>query len=115
MTGFGFNKLGSTGGCTIGHAGACGGTDTLLASLSELGPLQFNGGSTRTYAILAGSGMIDGVEWPCVCNSAETSDQRDGSRPVGVFCDIGAFEYGALPAGLIFADRFELGNLWAWN
>jgi len=114
-TGFGYNKFGTKDGCVVGHAGACAGSDSLLDSLAELGPLQSNGGPTRTHAIQAGSGMIDGVVSPCVCNGAESNDQRDGARPQGQSCDIGAFEYDALPSGLVFRDDFELGNLWAWN
>jgi hypothetical protein len=85
-----------------------------LSSVSEIGPLRFNGGSTRTHAIAAGSQIIDssiaseGLGDPPV-------DQRGGARGIGFGDDAGAVEYDALPAGLIFADGFELGNLWAWG
>ena len=59
-----------------------------------LGPLQDNGGATRTYALLAGSPAIDGAsDDPC-----ESLDQRGVSRPQDgngdgiAVCDIGAFE-----------------------
>jgi hypothetical protein len=116
LSSFGENKFWTEAGCTVGQVAP--GAHTLLGSLAELGPLRFNGGSTRTYALVAGSDMIDGAEATLGCHDdvgALAVDQRGGARAVGPVCDIGAFEFGALPVGLIFADGFELGNLWAWG
>jgi uncharacterized repeat protein (TIGR02543 family) len=57
-----------------------------------LGPLADNGGLTLTHALLAGSPAIDtGNPDSNVC---PTTDQRGYTRPIGVGCDIGAYEYG---------------------
>jgi hypothetical protein len=87
-----------------------------LDSLSELGPLQSNGGWTETHALLAPSTVIDGGTDPpgCTYGGALLVDQRGGTRGLGTLCDIGAFEAGGLAAGSIFADGFETGNLYAW-
>ncbi len=117
--GYGHNRFGSFSGCTVTHTGACGGSDLLLGSLAELGPLQINGGRTPTHAIQAGSGLIDDVDSPCICQDSFAvpilSDQRGGPRVVGARCDVGAFEFGALPAGALFSDGFETGNTWNWR
>jgi parallel beta-helix repeat protein/predicted outer membrane repeat protein len=67
-----------------------------------LGPLQDNGGPTRTHALLPGSPAIDqGSNALCVSHTGSTSgvtDQRGVARPVdsnqdgSAVCDIGAFE-----------------------
>ena len=58
----------------------------------KLGPLQDNGGPTRTMAPLSGSPLIDGG--PSICQSVRrrrsTTDQRGDPR--GTPCDIGAYE-----------------------
>jgi hypothetical protein len=54
----------------------------------ELGPLQLNGGPTRTQALLQGSPALD-VGDPATCPPA---DQRGQARPVGPGCDLGAYE-----------------------
>ncbi len=54
-----------------------------------LGPLQDNGGSTFTHALLTGSPAIDAVAVGAACSP---TDQRGVSRPQGAACDIGAFE-----------------------
>jgi len=54
----------------------------------QLGPLQDNGGSTFTHALLPNSPAIDaGSNANC-----PATDQRGVSRPQGTACDIGAFE-----------------------
>lgn len=117
--GYGHNRFGSFSGCTVTHTGACGGSDLPLGSPAELGPLQFNGGATPTHAIQAGSGLIDDVDSPCICQDRFSSpiavDQRGGARVVGARCDVGAFEFGALPAGALFSDGFEIGTTWNWR
>ena len=62
-----------------------------------LGPLQDNGGPTRTHALLMGSPAIDaGNSGGCTDNlgAALTSDQRGQPRPLAGHgrCDIGAYE-----------------------
>jgi len=67
-----------------------------------LGPLMYNGGTTRTHAIGAGSPAIDNGS-----NVANlTLDQRAGNfaRKVGAAVDIGAFEFDP---DRIFAGRFD--------
>ncbi len=119
LAAYGHNRFGSFTGCTVTHTGACGGTDQLLASLAELGPLQYNGGATPTHAIQPGSSLIDDVDAPCVCQnqfaSPILSDQRDGPRIAGARCDVGAYEFDALPSNLIFTDGFGGGLSDYWR
>ena len=71
-----------------------------------LGALQFNGGPTMTRAIALGSPAIDqGNPGGCTddLGATITVDQRGVTRPSGVACDIGAFEY----ADRIFKNGFE--------
>jgi hypothetical protein len=60
-----------------------------------LGPLQDNGGSTWTHALLPGNPAIDRIPFGANgCGTTITTDQRGQSRP-GTFtrmCDIGAYE-----------------------
>lgn len=116
---YGHNRFSTYDGCTITQTGACGGSFQLLASTAELGPLQFNGGATRTHAIQPGSSLVDDVDPPCICQNDLGNpipfDQREGPRVVGPRCDVGAYELGALPAGSLFADGFESGGSSLWN
>ena len=59
---------------------------TLIVDDPLLGPLQVNGGSTATHALLAGSPAIDTGQ------TALAVDQRGQPRPSGAGDDIGAFE-----------------------
>jgi len=56
-----------------------------------VGPLAFNGGTTRTHALLAGSPAINAGSNPL----ALTTDQRSGTfaRVVGAAADMGAYEF----------------------
>ena len=74
------------------------GGDPLLA------PLAFNGGPTRTHALLAGSPAIDAGSNP----AALEHDQRGATflRTSGTSTDIGAFELQPMPDEL-FADGFD--------
>ena len=57
-----------------------------------LGPLQDNGGFTKTMALLPGSPAINaGDDAKC-----PTTDQRGVARPQGAHCDIGAYEYNTI-------------------
>jgi len=92
---YGWNLLGELLGCTFTGNG---GSQSIIA-LDSFGPLQNNGGSTQTHALLAGSTAIDSTfAQGCVDENgaALTADQRGAPRGTGIFCDIGAFEYHPL-------------------
>ncbi len=80
----GYNLIQTTTGCII--------TSTLTGVISNtdplIGPLQDNGGSTWTHALLFGSPAIDHGD-PANCLPI---DQRGAIRPIGAGCDIGAYE-----------------------
>jgi hypothetical protein len=79
--------------------------------------LRSNGGPTETVELGETTSLIDGSHPDVNCDELGfplTRDQRFGLRPVGVRCDIGAFEFGGLPQGLIFQDGFETGDRRAW-
>ena len=77
--------------------------DTIAAD-PLLAPLAFNGGPTRTHALLAGSPAIDAGSNP----AALEHDQRGATflRTSGTSTDIGAFELQPMPDEL-FADGFD--------
>ncbi|MEE8523042.1 MAG: choice-of-anchor Q domain-containing protein, partial [Thermoanaerobaculia bacterium] len=85
------------GGSNLVEDSSCGfsgGTDP------KLGPLQDNGGSAPTHALLPGSPAIDAGN-ATICASPEVGllDQRGHGRPAGL-CDIGSYELGGTsPAG----------------
>ncbi len=58
-----------------------------------LGPLQDNGGFTKTMALGRGSAAIDAGAVHTICLP---TDQRGVSRPQGAGCDIGAYEVKAM-------------------
>jgi hypothetical protein len=90
------NRFGTIAGCTIDQIS---GSWDYLNSLGFLGPLQNNGGPTRTIALLAGSNAIDagtpGVGCLDINSTTIAADQRGFPRNVGV-CDLGAFEFGVV-------------------
>jgi hypothetical protein len=95
----GDNLLGSTDSCLV--------LGTVEVGDPLLGPLQDNGGPTRTQALLPGSPAIDAVELDGCRDSLGaplTSDQRGFARPNGGACDIGAFEASA-PFKCLYALR----------
>lgn len=60
----------------------------------NLGPLQNNGGTTMTHALLAESSAIDaGNDAFCQEAPVNNVDQRGVSREQGEACDIGAYEF----------------------
>ncbi len=59
---------------------------------ARLGPLQDNGGPTRTHALLPGSPALDAGVGVDVNGNTVATDQRGLPRPQGAACDIGAFE-----------------------
>jgi CSLREA domain-containing protein len=91
----------SAGHMLIGDPSGCSytpGTGDLYGP-AGLGPLADNGGGTPTHGLQPGSQAIDAGNPATPDGSAfhcESTDQRGVARPVGPFCDIGAFE-GTLP------------------
>jgi predicted outer membrane repeat protein len=82
------NNIDSGTTCGFGSAnGSWSNTDPRLDFLS------WNGGLTRTIALLEGSPAIDGVVWNAP-NDCPEFDQNGIPRPFGPYCDIGAFEQG---------------------
>jgi len=88
-----YNLIANVTGCNISGdtTGNITGVDPML------GPLQNNGGSTFTHALITGSPAIDAGN-PGGCRDHEdnllTTDQRGFTRPGGStgLCDIGAYE-----------------------
>ncbi len=67
-------------------------TQTTTANLN-LGPLQDNGYKTHTMALMPGSVALDaGDNSVCAALPVGGFDQRSVTRPVGTFCDSGAYE-----------------------
>jgi CSLREA domain-containing protein len=93
LTSKGYNLVGNTKGCKIGK-----GKNLLGTAISPLdpllGPLQDNGGSTFTHALLPGSPAIDKGDPLCKDQKKQLlrTDQRGITRPQGTACDIGAYE-----------------------
>lgn len=91
----GYNLITNITGCNLSGdtTGNLTGVDPLL------GPLQNNGGSTRTHALLGGSPAIDAAN-PNGCRDQDddllNTDQRGFDRPGSgsTLCDIGAYEAG---------------------
>ena len=79
----------------------------------NLGPLENNGGPTRTHALLAGSPAIDAGD-PSGCpdqfGALLLKDQRglrrtaDGNRDGAARCDIGAYEFGSGAGFTFYSD-----------
>ena len=83
----GYNVIGTTTGATITGDS----TGNKLNADAKLGSLQNNGGTTETFALLAGSAARDAGN-SAATNTALTVDQRGVTRPQGFRKDIGAFE-----------------------
>lgn len=84
----------TNGGNNINSDATCGWgvVDGSMSNVDpKLGPLDINGGTTHTMALLPGSPAIDGVTFNAP-NDCPIFDQRGVARPLGVACDIGAFE-----------------------
>jgi FG-GAP-like repeat len=106
---FGVNGNAGVSGFTPGPTDIVPGTG--LAKI--LGPLKFDGGTTQTHALLAGSPAIDAGD-PGGCRNSQgallQTDQRgfarhvDGNNDGVARCDIGAVEFGAGSATLMDFD-----------
>jgi uncharacterized repeat protein (TIGR01451 family) len=84
------HNLDSGNTCGFSVAGDISNADPLL------GPLQDNGVTTLTHALLPGSPAIDkGDDYSC-----PATDQRGVVRPQGAVCDIGAYEFEGTTADL---------------
>jgi CSLREA domain-containing protein len=93
------NLIGNNAASLIGISNGVNGNlvGTFLAPIEPLlGPLQLNGGTTRTHALLAGSPAIDHGSNPAHL----ASDQRGSLfvRTSGTATDIGAFEVQLPPS-----------------
>jgi len=73
--------------------------------------LQFNGGPTRTIALLPGSSAIDAPATPTVINIDGSSfrDQRGADRPIGSNRDIGAYEYNPNSCATVVTNTNDSG------
>ena len=100
-----FARIGSPLLISIGHnldtdgtSGFANGVNGDLAGTlaspidARLGPLAFNGGPTRTHALLHGSPAVDAGASTDAAGAPLTTDQRGVPRPQGPASDIGAFE-----------------------
>jgi len=123
ITSLGYNLFGAldTGLIVCSFSGPA--TDDLIGLKGtpldpSIGILAENGGPTRTHALISNSPAIDaGDPSGCIDENGDLlhSDQRlkertfDGppNRDPEARCDIGAYEYGAGPAKIIFTSGFE--------
>jgi hypothetical protein len=86
ITSLGYNLIEDVSGtCSISGDT----TGNIIGSDPMLGPLAFNGGSTDTHAVLAGSPVLDAGDPAC---PPPGTDQRKVPRPQGPFCEMGSWE-----------------------
>jgi CSLREA domain-containing protein len=87
----------TSGGHNLDSGTSCGfnAAGDLSSTNPMFGALAYNGGATRSHALLAGSPAIDAASTSC----APSIDQRgtvrpqDGDAVPGAVCDIGSYEY----------------------
>ena len=96
----------TSGGHNLEGADSCGFTapGDLTNTDPLLGPLQDNGGTTETHALLPGSPAIDAIpvaDCTDPLGNPITTDQRGVDRPQGTACDIGAYEFEPPVGGLV--------------
>jgi CSLREA domain-containing protein len=88
----GYNLVQNVSNCNLSGDTA----GNIIGLDAKLGPLQDNGSTTFTHALLFGSPAID-TGSPILPGSGEHAcealDQRGVTRPQNTFCDIGAFEF----------------------
>jgi len=110
VTSQGHNLIGQTDGSS-GWVGSDLTGTTTAPLIAQLGPLQNNGGSTPTLALLPTSPAIDaGDDAVLAAPYSVTTDQRGVQRPNGFHVDIGAFEFGGTELVTSLADS-GLGTL----
>ncbi len=123
----GYNLVHRSAACQ----GVVGDPTNIVEQSANLEQLADNGGPTHTHALQPLSPVIDrGNPSGCVVDGDFNNgtplvplnfDQRgadrhiDGDDDQEIRCDIGAFEDGGLPMGLVFADGFESGDFSAWS
>jgi len=86
-----YNVFGKNG--NDGVKGFAPGATDIVPSVgiaSILMPLAYNGGPTKTHALVSGSPAIDASPVDADCSPA---DQRGVARPQGPSCDVGSFEF----------------------
>jgi FlgD Ig-like domain len=98
----------SQGGNVFGSGTGCPVSANDTTDPANLGPLQNNGGTTETHALLAGSAAINFAD----CDTV-TVDQIGNPRPFGGACDAGAVEssFGpAVKAFVFLANKITLSS-----
>jgi hypothetical protein len=99
FTSQGHNVFGSA---NISFTAGAGDFTNSNPTLLNMGSLAYNGGVTKTYALLPGSIAIDAGD----NTSAPATDQRGGPRIINGTIDIGAFEAIVPPVFCIPADTY---------
>jgi hypothetical protein len=113
-------------GVNFSSDGSCPGFTQATAAQLNLGPLENNGGTTQTHALLPGSVAIDSVtDCTDISNTPVDKDQRGVERPLdgngdGEFrCDAGTYEAPAQPTAIhlesIVAAAYDNGVLIEWQ
>lgn len=116
LTSQNFNLIGNSSGATITPANQAGDQIGVTPTDLNLGPLQDNGGSTKTHALLSGSKAMERGH-----SSGSNTDERGFPRPVddpsivnasgGDGGDIGAYEVqGHLLPGCSAINRIVNNN-----
>jgi len=103
----------TSSGYNLDSANTCGlsGTGDLINTDPQLGPLQNNGGTMSTHALLSGSPAIDaGTNTGCpAVDQRGISRPRDGNGDTIATCDMGAFE-AFTPSLAIFKSLWEVNG-----
>lgn len=109
ITSLGYN-MEATDTCNFHQPSDHPNTDQLL------GPLANNGGPTWTHALLPTSPAINVADnATCAAPPVSGIDQRGVIRPQGLVCDIGAYEYGAVPTAVTLAALQASAAVPAWT
>ena len=97
-------------GVNFSTDGTCPGFTQVTAAQLNLGPLQDNGGPTKTHALLSGSVAIDAVtDCTDVAGDPVTKDQRGVMRPIDGNCDgIAQCDVGGYEAPLCTTSTFNV-------
>jgi len=86
----------------VSDSSGCNPVGPIIVGAPGVGALAYNGGPTRTAALLDGSAALDtiGLTAAGACVSGAAADQRGTLRPSGTtvpkMCDLGAFERSQL-------------------